>query len=169
MNKLKYLIIDVDGTMTDSGIYYDDSGNELKKFCTRDAVGFFAAKKYGIKTIIITGRECKATTRRLAELKADYVFQNVKNKTEFLKKYMEENKIEKSTIGYIGDDLNDLQAMKEVGFVACPSDGISEIKEIAQYISSVKGGSGVVTDVVRHLFEKYGVWKEVIADLYGGI
>lgn len=169
MNELKYLVIDVDGTMTDAGIYYDDSGNETKKFCTRDAVGFFAAKKHGIKTVVITGRECKATTRRLAELKTDYVFQNVKQKAQFLKEFMEENKIEKSVIGYIGDDLNDLQAMNEVGFVACPSDGIREVKDIANYISPVKGGNGVIIDVVRHLLEKYGVWQEVIADLYGGI
>lgn len=169
MNELKYLVVDVDGTMTDSGIYYDDNGNELKKFCTRDAVGFFAAKKYGIKTVIITGRECKATSRRLTELKADYIFQNVKKKAEFLKTFIKEYKISKDSIGYIGDDLNDFLAMKEVGFVACPSDSIREIKETANFVSSVKGGCGVVTDVVRHLLEGYGVWKEVISDLYGGI
>ena len=71
--KIKYLIIDVDGTMTDAGIYYDDHGNELKKFCTKDAVGFFAAKQAGIKTMVLTGRECQATTRRMAEMKVDFL------------------------------------------------------------------------------------------------
>ena len=73
LNHLKYLVIDVDGTMTDAGIYYDDNGKELKKFSTKDAVGFFAAKKAGIKTIILTGRECKATSRRLSELKQSFL------------------------------------------------------------------------------------------------
>ena len=67
--KIKYLILDVDGTMTDAGIYYDEHGNELKKFCTKDAAGFFAAHNVGIKTVVLTGRECKATTRRMSEMK----------------------------------------------------------------------------------------------------
>ena len=71
--QIKYLIIDVDGTMTDAGIYYDDHGNELKKFCTRDAAGFFAAKQAGIKIMVLTGRECQAVTRRMTELKVDFL------------------------------------------------------------------------------------------------
>ena len=63
--KLKYFVIDVDGTMTDAGIYYDDHGNELKKFCTKDAAGFFTAHQVGMKIMVLTGRECPAVTRRM--------------------------------------------------------------------------------------------------------
>ena len=167
--KIDFLVIDVDGTMTDSGIYYDNNGNELKKFCTRDAVGFFSAKKAGIKTIIITGRESEATKRRLSELKADYVFQNINNKSDFLKKFIDEKNIEPSHIGFIGDDLNDLEAMKITGFIACPSDSIKEIIDISDYVSPIKGGHGVVTDVVRHILNKLGIWNKTISNLYGGI
>ena len=103
--KVKLLVVDVDGTMTDAGIYYDEHGNELKKFCTKDAAGFFAAHKSGIKIMVLTGRECAATTRRVqTELKVDYLFQNVKDKLSFLKKFMQENEILKEEVGYIGDD-----------------------------------------------------------------
>ena len=81
---IKYLVVDVDGTLTDAGIYYDETGNELKKFCTRDAAGFFAAHAVGIKYMILTGRECAATTRRLTEMKADYLVQNCKDKVAYL-------------------------------------------------------------------------------------
>ena len=97
--KVKLLVVDVDGTMTDAGIYYDEHGNELKKFCTKDAAGFFAAHKSGIKIMVLTGRECAATTRRMTELKVDYLFQNVKDKLSFLKKFMQENEILKEEVG----------------------------------------------------------------------
>ena len=140
--KVKLLVVDVDGTMTDAGIYYDEHGNELKKFCTKDAAGFFAAHKSGIKIMVLTGRECAATTRRMTELKVDYLFQNVKDKLSFLKKFMQENEILKEEVGYIGDDLNDIPPMKISGFVGCPSDSCIEVREIADYVSNVKGGRG---------------------------
>ena len=83
--ELKLIVIDVDGTMTDAGVYYDERGNELKKFCTKDAAGFFAAHSVGIKIMVLTGRECAATTRRMTEMKVEYLYQNVKNKAEFLR------------------------------------------------------------------------------------
>ena len=80
LQKIKYLIIDVDGTLTDAGIYYDENGNELKKFSTKDAAGFFAAHQVGIQILILTGRACAATTRRMKEMKVEYLVQNCKDK-----------------------------------------------------------------------------------------
>ncbi len=125
--KIKYLIIDVDGTMTDAGIYYDEHGNELKKFCTKDAAGYFAAHKAGIKLMVLTGRECQATARRMQEMKFDYIIQNIKDKETYLKDFMEQNRISGQEIGYIGDDLNDLAPMKLCGFAGCPADGCEEV------------------------------------------
>ena len=76
-HRIRYLVIDVDGTMTDAGIYYDEHGNELKKFCTKDAAGFFTAKQTGIKIMVLTGRECAATTRRMQEMKVDFLVQKL--------------------------------------------------------------------------------------------
>lgn len=165
--KIRLLIIDVDGTMTDGGIYYDENGNELKKFCTKDAAGFFAAHQVGIKLMVLTGRECRATSRRMEELNIDYLYQNVKNKYQFLYKFMQENKIKKTEVGYIGDDLNDLQSMQLAGFIGCPADSCPEIIERADYVSEIKGGYGAVRDVIEHLLRSTGEWEKAVFQFYG--
>ena len=136
--KIKCLIIDVDGTMTDAGIYYDEHGNEMKKFCTKDATGFFAAKQAGIKVVVLTGRECQATIRRMQEMKIDRLVQNIKDKATYLKEFMDINHLSGEEIGYLGDDLNDLPSMMLCAFVGCPQDACEEVKEAADYISDVK-------------------------------
>ena len=167
-NRIKYLVVDVDGTLTDAGIYYDDSGNELKRFSTRDSAGFHAAKAVGIKIIILTGRECIATTRRLTEMKVDYLFQGVRDKYSFLKKFMLDKDIKKEQIAYIGDDLNDLPPMSLVGYVGCPADSCKEVKKIANYVSPIKGGAGAVRDVIQHYLEEIDEWDNIFKELYFG-
>ncbi|NCC00794.1 MAG: HAD-IIIA family hydrolase [Clostridia bacterium] len=164
---IKYLVIDVDGTMTDGGLYYDENGNETKKFCTKDAAGFFAAHQVGMKIMVLTGRECKATTRRMTEMKVEYLCQNVKDKVNYLRNFMGENGIKKEEIGYIGDDLNDLPPMKLCGYVGCPEDACLEVKKIADYISPVKGGYGAVRDVIEHLLRENNLWNEAVSKVYG--
>lgn len=167
LSKIKYLVIDVDGTMTDAGIYYDEHGNELKKFCTKDGAGFFAAHQVGIKLMVLTGRECQATTRRMQEMKFDYIVQNIKDKSAYLQEFMRENGISREEVGYIGDDLNDLPPMKLCGFVGCPADSCEEVKAYADYVAQVKGGSGAVRDVVCALLKARGEWEKAVADVYG--
>lgn len=162
LSSLKYAVIDVDGTMTDSGIYYDGGGNELKKFTTRDAAGILAAHYIGLKIIVATGRECAATMRRMNELGVDIVHQLVKDKRHFLEMFMRENGVEKEELAYIGDDLNDLPAMSLAGFVACPADGCMEVREMADYVSGINGGCGVIQDVFRYVLNKMGKWDEFI-------
>ena len=167
LDKIKYLVIDVDGTMTDAGIYYDEHGNELKKFCTKDAAGYFAAHQAGIRLMVLTGRECQATTRRMQEMKFDYVVQNIKDKASYLADFMETNGILQEEIGYIGDDLNDLPPMKLCGFVGCPADACEEVKAYADYVAQVKGGSGAVRDVICALLKERGQWEDAVSALYG--
>lgn len=166
IKNIKFFVVDVDGTLTDSGIYYDEQGNETKRFSTRDAAGFFALQKCGIKTIVITGRECKAVDKRLTEMKADYIFQNVKNKYAFLKDFMEKNKILSSEICYVGDDLNDLQAMSLADFIACPLDSCKEIKAKADYISEIVAGSGAFRNIVEIILFERGEWNQAINNVY---
>lgn len=165
--EIKLLVIDVDGTMTDAGIYYDQNGNELKKFCTRDAAGFFAAHNVGIKIMVLTGRECTATTKRMTELKVDYLHQNIKDKVGFLRQFMINNKISSKEVGYIGDDLNDLSSMQLAGFVGCPADSSPEIISIADYVSPVNGGQGAVRDIIEHVLRKSSEWDKAISEVYG--
>lgn len=161
------MIIDVDGTMTDAGIYYDEHGNELKKFCTKDAAGFFAARQAGIQIMVLTGRECAATTRRMREMKVDYLVQNCKDKVTYLTQFMEEHGIDGVEIGYLGDDLNDLPPMKLCGFVGCPADACAEIKARADYVSGVKGGYGAVRDIIEYMLRERGEWEKLTAEIYG--
>lgn len=167
VDQIEFLVLDIDGTMTDGGIYYDDTGNEYKKFNTRDAAGFFAAHQAGIKLIVLTGRECNATVRRMQELKVDYLFQNIKDKALFLQGFMEKKQITGCELGYIGDDLNDLAAMKLAGFVGCPADSCAEVIHLADYVSTAKGGSGAVRDIIEHLLCQRGEWQDAIAKIYG--
>ncbi|MCI9313499.1 MAG: HAD-IIIA family hydrolase [Clostridiaceae bacterium] len=165
--QIKYLIIDVDGTMTDAGIYYDEHGNELKKFCTKDAAGFFAAHKAGIQIMVLTGRECAATTRRMTEMKVDYLVQNCKDKITYLAQFMKEHQVTGEEMGYLGDDLNDLPSMKLCGFAGCPEDACAEVRERADYVSHVKGGYGAVRDIIEHLLRERGEWEKTTAEIYG--
>ena len=167
INMIKYLIVDVDGTLTDGGIYYDNVGNEVKKFCTKDGSGMVMARTAGITTVVITGRESAATTRRMKELGVETFFQKVNDKVTWLNAWMHENNVKKSEIGYIGDDLNDLAPMKLCGFVACPADAVEDVKEIANYISTVNGGHGVVRDVIRKLLVDEGLWSCVLNKAFG--
>ena len=165
-NKIQLFIIDVDGTMTDGGIYFDENGNELKKFCTKDAAGFFALHEMGAQIMVLTGRKCMSTERRMQELHVEYLFQNIKDKASFIKKFTAEKKINLNCIAYIGDDLNDLQAMNMVGYVACPANSCKEIKQIANYISDVNGGNGAVRDIIEHLLEEEGIWEDIVKKIY---
>lgn len=161
----KYWFFDVDGTMTDGSIYYDEFGNEIKRFNTRDAAGIFVLKVLGAKTIIITGRQCKATERRARDLKIDYVFQNVSNKSECIKNFIKKEGADFKDIVVIGDDLNDFESMSFAGYKACPNDAAEEIKEIVDYISNVNGGYGAVRDIIRHTLTEED-WKRAISEVY---
>ena len=164
---IKYLILDIDGTLTDAGIYYDEKGNEIKKFCTKDAAGIFAARAVGIEIMVLTGRECKATTRRLTELGVTELYQGIKDKVAWMKEWMLKNDIKKEEIGYIGDDLNDLAPMRLCGYIGCPSDACIEIKEISDYVSAVLGGHGAARDVIEHYLREHRLWKEAVEKAYG--
>ena len=166
LRRIRLIISDVDGTMTDGGVYYDENGNELKKFCTRDAAGFFTAHAVGIKIMALTGRECAATSRRMSEMKIDYLCQNVKDKHLFLKKFIHENQYEADEIAYIGDDLNDLYPMSLCGYKGCPADAYSEIKEESDYVSSQNGGQGAVSDFIQHILQKRGQWETAYHSVY---
>lgn len=167
LKEIKYLVIDVDGTMTDAGIYYDEHGNELKKFCTKDAAGFFAAHQAGMEILVLTGRECAATTRRMTEMKVDYLVQNCKDKVTYLKQFMEEKGITKDQLGYLGDDLNDLPGMQLCGFVGCPTDACAEIKEYADYVATTKGGEGAVRDIIEYMLRVRDEWDWCVNRVYG--
>lgn len=163
---IRLIILDVDGTMTDGGVYYDANGNETKKFNTRDAAGIFAAQGAGIDVMVLTGRSSAAVEKRMTELKVRYLFQGVKDKLTFIQEFAARNRLTAAQIGYVGDDLNDYNAMRLMGFKACPADACAEIKAIADYVSVKNGGDGVIRDVMEYLLRKNGQWLQTVAKVY---
>lgn len=164
---IKSIIIDVDGTLTDGGIYYDSHGNEMKKFNTKDGTAFALACAVGIKIIIITGRESECVKRRMTELHVDILEQNVINKSEWIIKFITQNNINSHEIGYIGDDLNDIKAMKLCGFIGCPADSCDDVKQIATYISDKNGGHGAVRDIIENILRLNGKLDDAKMRAYG--
>lgn len=165
--KLKLLVLDVDGTMTDGGIYYDDHGNEIKKFAIKDGAGLQLAHAAGLQIMICTGRECPAVSKRANELKLDYLFQNVMDKKGFLSKFMNEHRLCAQNIAYCGDDLNDLAAMSLCGFVACPADACDEVKAKANYICPQRGGEGAVRGAIEKILKNENCWTQAVEYAFG--
>lgn len=166
LSNIKLWVIDVDGTLTDGGIYYDEHGNEMKKFSTKDAAGFFALHELNIKTMILTGRKCVATERRAKELKVDYIEQDVKDKILYLQNFLNKNQMQFNQVAYIGDDLNDFAVMSRCGFKGCPADSCREIRDIADYISPITGGQGVARDIIEFVLREQRLWEQTICKIY---
>lgn len=148
-----YLFLsDVDGVLTDAGMYYSESGDELKKFNTRDGMAFQMLREAGIKTGIITSEDRKLNERRARKLKLDFIRQNAKNKLQLAKDICRQLGISLQNVAYIGDDINDKDLLENVGLAACPSDAADSIKTLPKIIVlDKKGGEGVV----REFVEKY--------------
>lgn len=163
---IKLLVLDVDGTLTDGGLYLDSTGNEIKKFSVKDGAGLVLARTAGIKTMILTGRESEPVTRRANELHLDYVIQNCKQKQIFLAQFMAEHGLSKEEVAYVGDDWIDLAAMELCGFIACPCDAVTEVLNRADYICPHAGGFGAVRDAVVFLLRRAGLFEQALKDAF---
>ncbi|MCL1986460.1 MAG: HAD-IIIA family hydrolase [Firmicutes bacterium] len=163
---ITHVILDVDGTLTDGGIIYNENGEEIsqtKKFSVKDGLILKALPKLGITTIILTGRESQATSRRAAELDISLVLQNIPNKREELQKLAKRQNINLSQAAYIGDDLNDYAAMQLCGFKACPADSAVEVREICDYVSTKNGGFGAVRDICEEIWRRNEQYSQFLA------
>lgn len=157
-SKIKLIVLDVDGTLTDGGIYYDSQGNEMKRFDVKDGLGILVARKAGLEFAIITGRASPMVERRAKELGVKYLLQGVQKKYPALLELAKDCGLSLEEIGYIGDDLNDLQCMEAVGFRACPSDAASAVKSICNFVASASGGHGAVRESLESLLSQRGQW-----------
>lgn len=163
LEKIRYLILDVDGTMTDGGVYLDSRGAEMKKFSIKDGAGILLARRAGIESVILTGRESQCVRKRAEELAIPLVFQGVKDKRAFLLEFLETNEILLQEAAYIGDDLNDLEAMRCVGLAVCPQDAARQVKAYCPIVLSARGGEGAVREFVEMILEKRGIQYEGLA------
>ncbi len=151
---IKWLVMDVDGTMTDGKIYMGASGETFKVFDVKDGYAIHEIlPKYGIKSIIMTGRTSDIVLNRAKELEIDYVYQGIKDKTAKIKEIAAEFAIDVSQIAYIGDDLIDLEPMKLCGVSGCPADAVDEIRKISSFVSGKRGGDGAVREFIEWLIK----------------
>jgi len=162
MKDIKFLVLDVDGTLTDGKIYVDDKDNSFKAFNVKDGFALVNWLKLGGEVAILTGKKSNIVERRAKELGIKYIIQGSKNKKQDLKNLLKELNITFENVAYMGDDLNDLGVMKSVDFSACPKDSVQEVLEITNFISSKNGGDGAVREFLEHIMKKNGMWKKIL-------
>ena len=148
LKKIRLLISDVDGVLTDGGMYYSEKGEILKKFNTRDGMGVEILLHSKINTILLTRENSNIVKKRGAKIKAAATYIGISNKESELKKICKKFQVSLAEIAYIGDDLNDLEIMKLVGFAATPLDGVKDIQKIADYVCKNNGGHGAFREIV---------------------
>ena len=145
--KIKLLLTDCDGVLTDTGVYYSATGEELKKFSLRDGMGAERLRNLvNVETGIITGENSDIVLQRAEKLRINEYHPFSNNKLEVICEITERRKIAFDEIAYIGDDTNDIEVMKQVGLTACPSDAFRSVAEIADIIVESKGGHGAFRD-----------------------
>ncbi len=146
MKRIKVLLCDVDGTLTDGGLYYGANGEELKRFSAKDGMGLVLLQKQGIAVWIISGINSKPVKTRMKGLGVKEVHTGINDKIALMKDLCQKHNIDLEEVAYIGDDVNDLECMKIVGTTAAPNDAEESIKEIVDYVMKRDGGYGAVRD-----------------------
>ena len=151
-------VFDVDGVLTNGGLYIFPDGNFVRKMNAKDGFALKLALKKGYNIAIITGGREKNIKERLEKLGIKNIFLNAHDKLPILNKYLSDNKIDPNTSLYMGDDIPDLKPMKNIGLACCPNDAVHEIKEISHYISNINGGRGCVRDVIEQVLKANNDW-----------
>lgn len=161
--KIRLLAVDVDGTLTDGTIGYDDTGHESKNFSIHDGLGIVLARLVGLETAWITGRTSPLVERRARELGVTLLFQGVRDKTAILAQIADQNGLSLENIAYMGDDLNDLPALRIAGAALAPANAAPEVLAAAHYVTPRGGGHGAVRDAITTLLRARGDYDDAVS------
>ncbi len=164
--KVKLLLLDVDGVLTDGRIIYDSRGRDSKFFDVHDGLGVFVLHESGIKTILITAKSSKTISPRAKDMRVAEVFAGIFPKTAVLGKILKKYDVSLDEICFIGDDLVDLSLMRKVGLPVAVANASREIKDAALYITNRSGGRGAVREIAELILKSQGKWKDVLG-FYG--
>ena len=159
LDNIKLLCMDVDGVLTDGGIIIHHDGTESKRFHVHDGGWLRIWGRRGLKSAVITGRECKAVQIRMKALEVDYIYQGAIKKLPVFEQLLADSGLKPEEIAYIGDDVFDLPAIRRVGFSATVADGISELREYVDYVTERKGGRGAVGEFIRYMLKEKGLFE----------
>ncbi len=144
---IRMLVVDVDGTLTDGGMYYDGNGEALKKFNTRDAKGLLMLRDAGVRICVVTAENSAVVHARMRKLGITDYFPGVADKPAWLAEHGARWQIAAAQTAYIGDDLNDLACLRAVGLSCCPSDAVPEVRDAVHYVCNAAGGAGAVREI----------------------
>lgn len=161
LSKIRLLLLDVDGVLTDGRITYDANGVESKSFDVKDGHGLKMLQRAGIKVGIITGRKSEIVALRAQELGIDILHQGAKQKLPPYTAVLLEHGLADHEVAYVGDDLVDLPILKRVGFAVTVADGVDELRGRVDYVTRRRGGHGAVREVCDLLLKEAGYWTEI--------
>lgn len=147
--EIRLFATDVDGVLTDAGMYYSESGDEWKKFNTRDGMGIKLLQKAGLITAIVTQERTRLVARRAEKLAIPELHQGVMDKLSVIRDMASRHGISLRQVAYIGDDVNDMEALQAVGFSAAPADGLPQVLKIVDYVCEKNGGEGAVREIAE--------------------
>lgn len=153
LRPIKLLLLDVDGVLTDGGIYYGESGEEMKRFDIQDGYGLVKLQKAGVAVAILTGRYSRLVDRRAKELGISEVYQNVENKAEAYAAIKTRLGLKDREIAYVGDDEPDIPVLTQVGFSAAPANAAASVRKATAYVCRHRGGEGAVREIVDMLLD----------------
>ena len=160
--KVKLLLLDVDGVLTNGEIVFDETGREIKFFHVTDGMGIKLLQKAGIKVGIISSRYSKVTAIRAKELGIDIVFQGKFEKLEVFERVIKKLGLSKEEVAYIGDDWVDIPILKRVGLAVTVPNSQEPVKEFAHFVTSKEGGKGAVREVCDLILKSQGKWQELL-------
>ena len=152
LDRIRAVAMDVDGVLTDGGVWWGPNGEEWKRFCFADIMGVSLARRAGIELALISGEDSPLVDRYAAKMHIGHVFKGCREKAAALREFATSTGIDLADICYIGDDINDLPAMQIAGFSACPANAVRDVLTKVKFVSRSTGGSGAVREVVDAIF-----------------
>ncbi len=156
---IRLFATDVDGVLTDAGMYYSESGDEWKKFNTRDGMGIKLLQKAGLITAIVTQERTRLVARRAEKLAIPELHQGVMDKLSVIRDMAMRHGLSLREVAYIGDDVNDIEALQAVGFSAAPADGLPQVLKVVDYVCRQKGGEGAVREITEMILLSHNELK----------
>lgn len=152
-SEIKLVLTDVDGVLTDNGVYYSDNGEAMKRFSIRDGMGVERLRNQGIETGIITGERSSSVQRRAEKLKITELHLGAKNKLALLEEILKRKDLTAVEVAFIGDDVNDIEIMRAVGFAACPLDAMPQVIKMVHYQCQARGGYGAFRELAEFIID----------------
>ena len=156
IKNIRFLVLDIDGVLTDGSLFYAKDGEHIKKFNVRDGQGIKLAQSYNIEIALISARQCEIVINRLSELGVKHIYQHCYDKAKKVKELSGELKISLSEIAYIGDDILDVPPLEIVGLPVCPKDAHPSAKSKAKLITETNGGAGCVREIIDLILKEQG-------------